>query len=459
MKTSILGRAFENGTLSLNVHSLRSHGEGPYRSADDRPFGGGSGMVLLPTVIERALGPQGLGLDLEALENDVALYRKRGNAIATNNQPQEKPFVVALSPQGRRFDAPMAQELASKKNLVFLCGHYEGFDERTLDAFAHLEVSIGDYVLTGGEPAALVMIDAISRFVPGVVGKQESVIGDTFGGSSASDESTEIVPGGLKHAQYTRPNVWRGREVPEVLLSGHHQKIRQWRLIDSERRTIERRPDLLEQAVEYPAYVALLHSPMLNKAGEEVCTAVTNLDLHDIARSCRTYGIEKYFVVNPEPEQETLVGRILGHWHGEISKVYHPARAEALSGVEFKREFSEVVRSISEGHGGVKPFVVMPDARDLRSKYPAAIPGGWSEKPWTYEELRSRLREHRLDDDHQGLRPLLIVFGTGWGIAPSFFEQVDQPLAPLRSGRKYNHLSVRAAAAIVLDRVFGRKRN
>ena len=191
-------------------------------------------------------------------------------------------------------------------------------------------------------------------------------------------------------------------------------------------------------------YVVLLHSPMVDRNGNEVTTAVTNLDIHDIARSCKTYGITKYFIVNPEPEQEKLVKIILDHWKEHVSQVHHPSRAAALDIVRFLRTFEEAFNEAAI-EAGARPFVVMPDARDLTEFGPS----------WSYEELRSRWAGGEIN------RPLMIVFGTGWGISPTFFGQVDQLLKPLRrSGlqgaeRGYNHLSVRAAAAIVLDRVFG----
>lgn len=202
-------------------------------------------------------------------------------------------------------------------------------------------------------------------------------------------------------------------------------------------------------------YVVLLHSPMVDRQGKQVTTAVTNLDIHDIARSCRTYGVTKYFIVNPEAEQERLVKTILDHWHEDVSRVHHPSRAEALSMVRFMRTFEEAYNEACfEDSAGQtqRPFVVMPDARDLTKEFG---------KPWSYEELRERWETGAAP---LGQRPLMIVFGTGWGIAPSFFEQVDMLLEPLRksglkgSERGYNHLSVRAAAAIVLDRVFGNRR-
>lgn len=192
-----------------------------------------------------------------------------------------------------------------------------------------------------------------------------------------------------------------------------------------------------------PVFVALLHSPIVNRNGAEVTTAVTNLDIHDIARSCKTYGINRYFIVNPEDEQEKLVRSILQHWRDEVAAVHHPSRAQALELVTFVRTFEEAWNQATEEAGGVRPFVVMPDAKEL-------------EGSWTYDELRDRMESGRLSETDTGAQPLLLVFGTGWGVSPKFYGQVDRPLSPLKSAAgRYNHLSVRAAAAVVLDRLFG----
>lgn len=204
----------------------------------------------------------------------------------------------------------------------------------------------------------------------------------------------------------------------------------------------------------FNTYVVLLHSPMVDRSGREVTTAVTNLDIHDIARSCRTFGIKRYYIVNPEPEQKKLVQTILGHWKTEVSQVYHPLRAQALEGVAFKETFEEAFNDVSVECQGQRPFVTMPDARELaqltdQEKIAA---------PWGYQELRAKLAQNDLPG------PLMIVFGTGWGIAPGFFKHVDRTLAPIRAqgdgqgispSNRYNHLSVRSAVAIVLDRLFG----
>ena len=199
-------------------------------------------------------------------------------------------------------------------------------------------------------------------------------------------------------------------------------------------------------------FVVLLHSPMKNRVGQEVTTAVTNLDIHDIARSCKTFGVRQYFIVNPEEEQETMVQGILSHWHSEVSQIYHPARAAALETVCYLRTFEEAYNEATRLAHGARPFVVMPDAKRL----PDAL---------SYDELRRRWMNSNLTAEHEPKkshmsegfpekRSLMIVFGTGWGIAPRFYDRVDAPLEPIRGPLQYNHLSVRAAAAIVLDRLF-----
>jgi hypothetical protein len=180
-------------------------------------------------------------------------------------------------------------------------------------------------------------------------------------------------------------------------------------------------------------FVALLHYPMLDRQGREITTAVTNLDIHDIARSCRTFGVERYFVVHPDPEQRKILARILGHWGKDQSREYHPKRAEALAAVEATESWEATLEAATRYNGGVRPTVAMPDAR----AYPNTI---------GYRELRGRLRE--------GQTPgILLVFGTGWGMAPRFFDQMDLILAPIEGPTPYNHLSVRSACAIVLDRL------
>jgi len=205
---SIIGRARESGALQLRVVDLRDYTHDRHRTADDAPYGGGAGMVM----------------KVEPLDEAIAGLRR--NAQGTVR-------VILMSPQGRRLDQRVVEELARESHLALICGHYEGVDERVREHLVDDEISIGDYVLTGGELPALVLVDAVARLIPGVLGKAES----------AEEES--FRDGLLEYPQYTRPEDYRGWRVPEVLLSGHHAMIARWRRRESLRRTLERRPDLL----------------------------------------------------------------------------------------------------------------------------------------------------------------------------------------------------------------------
>ena len=209
--TSITGRAVENGLLELRCVNIRDYALDRYGHVDDYPYGGGAGMVMQAPPIYRA-------------------YE------AATVSCEKKPRLVYLTPQGRVFDQAMAIELAKEEELFILCGHYEGVDVRVLDEIATDRISIGDYVLTGGELPALVLMDAVSRMVPGVLTNEES------------GETESFMNGLLEYPQYTRPEVFMGKAVPEILRSGHHANIARWRRNESLRRTKEIRPDLLEKA-------------------------------------------------------------------------------------------------------------------------------------------------------------------------------------------------------------------
>lgn len=208
---SILGRAQSHGAISLRTVNIRDFSENKHGHVDDYPYGGGAGMVMQPGPVYRAI---------RSVEEEIGRPAR----------------VLYMTPQGRVFDQKMAEELAREEELVFLCGHYEGIDERVLEQKVTDCVSIGDYVLTGGELPAMVMIDCISRLVPGVLSNDQSAEVESFHDNL------------LEYPQYTRPEEFMGMRVPEVLLSGHHANIEKWRREQSIRRTWERRPDLLEGA-------------------------------------------------------------------------------------------------------------------------------------------------------------------------------------------------------------------
>lgn len=212
LNTSIIGRAMENRLISIEAVNIRDYSKDKHKHVDDAPYGGGAGMVMQP-------GP--------VYDTYEALTKKMGT----------RARVIYLTPQGQVFNQKIAEELAQEEELVFLCGHYEGIDERVLELVVTDYLSVGDYVLTGGELPAMVMIDCISRLVPGVLNNESSAEFESFHDNL------------LEYPQYTRPEVFMDQKVPEVLLSGHHKNIEQWRREQSIRRTLERRPDLLEEAV------------------------------------------------------------------------------------------------------------------------------------------------------------------------------------------------------------------
>ncbi|MEW6669622.1 MAG: tRNA (guanosine(37)-N1)-methyltransferase TrmD [Thermodesulfobacteriota bacterium] len=210
LKESVLGRAVKKGLLDIRLTNIRDFARGPHKNTDDRPYGGGDGMVMKPGPIYRAL---------QSIE-----------------RAGPRSLVILMTPQGRPLDQPLVWELSRMDHLILICGRYEGVDDRVRTGCVDMEISIGDYVLSGGELAAMVLVDAVSRLVPGVLGGERSNLEDSF------------EDGLLEYPHYTRPRVFQDQEVPEVLLSGDHERIRLWRRAESIRRTLERRPDLLQKA-------------------------------------------------------------------------------------------------------------------------------------------------------------------------------------------------------------------
>jgi len=227
LQESILKRAQQRGLLTVVVHQLRDYAFDRHQMTDDVPYGGGAGMVMRPDPVFRAVRSI---LDCGA-ENGTARGFSAENGTARDFSAVP---VVLLTPQGRRLDHSVVVELAQHERLLFICGHYEGFDERIREHLVTDEISLGDYVLTGGELAAMVIVDAVARFVPGVLGASESAHNDSY------------ASGLLEGPQYTRPSVFEGWAVPDVVRSGNHAKIAAWKQEMAIARTVSRRPDLLE---------------------------------------------------------------------------------------------------------------------------------------------------------------------------------------------------------------------
>ena len=206
-KWSIVGRAIENDIFSLNPVNIRDYSSNKHKKVDDYPFGGGPGMVMTPEPLCRSIEACKLG---------------------------KKSKVIYLSPQGRKYNQSLAKELAQEEHLILLCGHYEGIDNRVIEDYVDMEISIGDYVLTGGEIPAMALVESVVRLLPGTLSQEDSF----------TEESH--YNGLLEHPQYTRPREYRGREVPEVLLSGHHGNIEKWKRYEALKATYIKRPDMLK---------------------------------------------------------------------------------------------------------------------------------------------------------------------------------------------------------------------
>ncbi len=404
---SILKKAQEKGLIGVEQVDLRDYTSDRHHTTDDSPYGGGQGMLMKPEPLAAAI--------------EAARVRN------------PKARVILLAPQGRVFTQSEAQRLAQEQEIVLICGRYEGIDER-IKAFVDEEISIGDYTLSGGEPAASVVIDAVARLIPGVLGNEESPLDESF------------CNGLLEYPQYTRPEEFRGMKVPEVLLSGDHQRIKQWRHEQSVELTRARRPDLLAKAApeiershsvapQAAVYLALLHYPVYDKNHQVVTTAVTNMDIHDIARSGRSYGVRGFYVVTPVKALQKLAAKIIDHWETGYGSRYNVTRKQALEIVRIANSLDDALIDI-EREAGEKPTLVVTSARPAANRI-------------SFNTLRDMLNNKA--------SPFLILFGTGWGLTETVFSQSDYVLEAIEGYTDYNHLSVRSAAAIVLDRLMGRQ--
>jgi tRNA (guanine37-N1)-methyltransferase len=401
----VVGRAREAGVIAVESVNPRDFTSDRHRTVDDNPYGGGPGMVMKPEPLLAAIGKAGPG------------HR------------------ILLTPGGTPLTQARVRELAALDHLVLVCGRYEGIDERVIETAIDEQLSIGDYVLSGGELGALVVIDAVARLIPGVLGEP----------ASADDES--FSAGLLEYPQYTRPPELDGRAVPPVLVSGNHAAIAAWRRAQAMARTAARRPDLWRRfrptaadAKHVPplharTHVALVHHPVVDRTGAVITTALTNFDIHDLARSAMTYGLAGYHIVTPVTSQRDKAAHIATMWmadeHGEH-------RAQALQLVRTAESIDAAIAAITAEHGAA-PIVVATSAK------PDAFAGALHR---TADALVAELAGNPA--------PVLLVFGTGWGLAEALIPSVSRVLAPIEGASDWNHLSVRSAAAVILDRLFGR---
>ena len=405
LAAGVVGRAAEAKTITVATVNPRDFTSDRHRTVDDTPYGGGPGMVMKPEPMLAAISAAGQG------------HR------------------VLLSPAGKPLTQARVRELAQHDHLVLVCGRYEGIDERVIDEAIDEELSIGDYVLTGGELGALVVIDTVSRFVPGVLGE-----------STSTDEESHSA-GLLEYPQYTRPPKLGEHEVPSVLLSGNHAAIAAWRRAQSIERTARRRPDLFARVrgrspLAARTHIALVHHPVFDRTGKIVTSSLTNFDIHDIARSTLTYGLAAYHIVTPVTAQREKAEHIAGLWLEETESARKPptsgSRAGALALIRTADSIETVIDTLAADYK-TPPLVVATSAR--AESFPLA---------------GRRTPDELLAEATRDPAPLLLLLGTGWGLADALIPTVSRMLAPIEGASDWNHLSVRSAAAILLDRLFGR---
>ena len=407
----VISRAVDNGALEINVHDLRSYSGDKHGKTDDTPYGGGSGMLMTP----------------EPIGNAIGRIRKKGLRSA----------VILTTPKGEEFDDRKARELCGFEQLIILCGRYEGVDDRVSELYVDMKISTGKYINSGGEYACSLIVDAVSRYLPGVLGNTESLV------------SESLTNGLLEYPQYTKPRTYEGKKVPEVLLSGNHEEIRKWRRRESIKSTFTHNPACLDDArlsgeedaflkelktanpPDFRVYAGLVHYPAYNSRLEVVSTAFKSIDAHDISRDATTYGVKKFYLINPVEEQRRLAGRLVDHWVEGEGRNFNETKSRAFGIISIMSTVEETIERV-EKIEGVKPKIVVTDAR-------------FSDDMTGYRALREKIFENT--------EPFLILFGTGWGLTLETIKAADYVLKPINGYSEFNHLSVRSAAAIVLDRL------
>lgn len=414
LKTSLIGRAQEKGLVHFDVQTFFSF-VAPKERIDAPIFGHGSGMVIRPDVIEKAIDAQ---------------ESKYGTA-----------FKIFFSPQGKKLDQPLlrklAQQLFQKQHIMLIASRYEGMDARVEEVYADEIISVGDFVVMGGDVPAMLFLEGLLRLMPGIVGKQESIEEESFSGAF------------VDYPVYTTPVSWKDKTVPEVLRSGNHAAMQQWRNEKAIEKTVFHHFDWVRshqlnvqekkevKKIMPHHYVVLMHGDVLiqdNGSTKAGTTSVTSIDIHDIARASKTYGITQFFIVTPLIDQQKIVRTLLDFWHTGVGVEYNPHRHEAVKLVEIQDTIDDVVASI-EKLEGKKPLLIATSARSM--DHLNQITFFDQEKVWACEQ------------------PVLFIFGTGKGLTPEIVDRCDYLLVPIEGFTEFNHLSVRSAVAIALDRWIG----
>ena len=412
LQTSLVKRAQDQKLVQFTLADFFSF-VSPKERIDAPTFGHGAGMLIKPEVVQKA--------------------------IESQEAAQGKAYKIFFSPHGKKLDQKLLQKITqhaqNTNHLMLVAGRYEGMDARVEEYYADEVVSIGDFVLMGGDLPAMILLEGLLRLIPGVVGKSESVSSDSFIGPF------------VDYPEYTMPVTWQDKMVPEVIRSGDHAAIKQWRMNQAINRTLEShfewlrsyplsepQKQLVADAIP-PHYVVLMHNEVIVADGDRVgTTSVTSLDIHDIARSARTYGIKNYFIVTQLLDQQKIVRKLLDFWQIGEGIEYNASRHEAVKRVELLNSLDEAILQI-EKKEGIKPLVIGTSARIFSHA-----------QEITFHD-QGTVWKHK--------KPILMIFGTGKGLAPQVLERCDYLLVPVQGLNGYNHLSVRSAVAIVLDRWLG----
>jgi tRNA (guanine37-N1)-methyltransferase len=410
-KTSILGKAVEKGFISFQVRNMLDVCA-PKERVDGPTFGHHAGMIIKPEVIERA--------------------------VTTTEAAHGKSLRIFFSPRGKKLNQDLVRDISTQAqqygHISLYAARYEGIDARAENVYADYLISLGDFVLMGGDLPAQITIEALVRYFPGVVGSQESVERDSFSGPFVD------CPG------YTAPVVWHNQEVPPVLRSGDHKKIETWSKETSAKETLLHHFDWLRthtvpsedralvRGLIPHHYVALMHDEIMLPPDRIGTTSVTSLDIHDIARSATTYIFNGFFIVTPLIDQQKIVQTLLDFWREGDGISYNPDRHKALANTSIASSYTDVIEAI-EDKEKKKPLVIATSAR-------------------TYNTVKT-ITYHDQGLVWQQERPVLLLLGTGRGLAPQVLERADYIFAPLNSYADFNHLSVRSAAAIIFDRWLG----
>ncbi len=373
LSTSLIKRAQEKGIVSFDIKTFFDFAR-PKERIDAPTFGPGAGMLIKPNVVQKAIEQQ--------------------------DGAHGKSFKIFFSPQGKKLNQRLLKDIAQKaqqaEHLLLVAPRYEGMDARVEQQYADELISVGDFVLMGGDIPAMMLIEGLLRYVPGVVGKQESVEMESFSGPF------------VDYPEYTEPVEWQGMRVPDIVRSGNHGAIEQWRGQQAAHKTVidhfdwlrshplTQKERVLARQFLPPHYAALMHDGIDLPNGQVGTTSVTTIDIHDIARAARTYDLHHFFIVTPLQDQVRIVQTMLDFWQTGVGKEYNPDRYEAISHVSVRDSLAQTIDQI-EKKEGTRPIIIATSARPVEG-----VP------TITYHD-QAQVWGHG--------KPVLMLFGTGGGLS------------------------------------------